>query len=180
MWTSNLTSVPWNSQVVLVSLLGQSVGASVWSSVYVKAVTIPAALATVFLIDRWGRRPLQIWGFAGRGASLLTLGAILLFTPHPAFLVVITLMGLAFVFGPAGPDKTIVISPAEQFTTPVRGTGEGLSEMAGRLGGIVGVAGYGTLYALWGAGAGLLFFGFACVAGAMVSLLWLQETRPQP
>ncbi len=56
-----------------------------------------------------------------------------------------SLMILAYFFGPAGPDKTIVNAPVEQFATAIRGTGEGLSEMAGRIGGVIGISGYGLL-----------------------------------
>jgi len=62
--------------LILIWLLGVSAGTSAWSSVVVKAVTIPAALLTVWLIERWGRRPLQIYGFGGRAASLLILGGV--------------------------------------------------------------------------------------------------------
>lgn len=163
---------------ILVGLLGQSIGTSTWSSVLVKAVTIPSALVTIFLIDRWGRRPLQIFGFIGRALSLLILGIMILTIPHPPFYFVVGFMMLAYMFGPAGPDKTIVIAPAEQFNTPIRGTGEGLSEMAGRLGGIVGTVGYSMIYAIAGNGGGLLFFGTACAIGSILSIQWLQETRP--
>lgn len=163
--------------LILVSLLGTSVGSAAWSSVVVKAVTIPAALLAVWLIDAWGRRPLQIFGFAGRAVALLLLGAMLLIERTVPVPVVAALMVAAYVFGPAGPDKTIVIAPAEQFSTRWRGTGEGLAEMAGRAGGVVGIAGYGLLSALWGAGAGLLFFGAACLFGTALSLA-LVETRP--
>jgi hypothetical protein len=165
--------------LILTALLGVSEGTSAWSSVVVKAVTIPAPLMTVWLIERWGRRPLQIWGFLGRALTLLTLGGLLWVLPQLPLMVVAGLMGLAYVFGAAGPDKTVVIAPAEQFATTVRGTGEGLSEMAGRIGGMVGIAGYGFLYALWGSAAGLLFFGAACALGTIVSLA-LQETRSAP
>lgn len=164
--------------IILIALLGVSAGTSAWSSVVVKAVTIPAALLTVWLIERWGRRPLQIYGFLGRALALLTLGALLLILPKVPFFIAGGLMVLAYIFGPAGPDKTVVIAPAEQFATKVRGTGEGLSEMAGRIGGVVGISGYGFFDAIWGPGAGLVFFGVACALGTLVSL-GLQETRPQ-
>jgi MFS family permease len=163
--------------LILISLFGASIGTAAWSSVLVKAVTIPAALCTVWLIDRWGRRPLQIFGFAGRALALLTLGVLFIWDHHVPIPLLAALMVAAYFFGPAGPDKTIVITPAEQFQTPWRGTGEGLSEMAGRIGGVVGIAGYGFVSALWGTGAGLMFFGMACALGTLLSLR-MQETRP--
>lgn len=163
--------------LILISVFGTSIGTAAWSSVLVKAVTIPAALCTVWLIDRWGRRPLQIFGFAGRALALLALGLLFILDRQVPIPLVAALMVAAYFFGPAGPDKTIVITPAEQFQTPLRGTGEGLSEMAGRIGGVVGIAGYGVVSALWGTGAGLIFFGGACAMGTLLSLK-MRETRP--
>lgn len=163
--------------LILVSLFGTSVGTAAWSSVLVKAVTIPAALCTVWLIDRWGRRPLQILGFGGRAVGLLLLAALYLTSRHLPLPLIAALMVLVYFFGPAGPDKTIVIAPAEQFSTPWRGTGEGLSEMAGRIGGVAGIAGYGLISSVAGVGGGLLFFGAAAALGTVLSL-GLKETRP--
>ncbi|MCY0898289.1 MAG: MFS transporter [Firmicutes bacterium] len=163
--------------MVLVALWGHSLATAAWSSVAVKAVTIPSALLTVWLIDRWGRRPLQIFGFLGRALSLAILALLFWRTPHVPVVVLAALMGLVYVFGPAGPDKTVVIAPAEQFSTRVRGTGEGLSEMAGRIGGVVGIVGYGMLAAVGGVALGLGFFAAACVLGTVVSLA-MPETRP--
>lgn len=163
--------------LILISLFGSSVASAAWGSVVVKAVTIPAALCTVWLIDRWGRKPLQVFGFAGRAIALVILGSLYLIDRRVPLPVVAALMIAVYFFGPAGPDKTIVIAPAEQFATAWRGTGEGLSEMAGRLGGVVGIAGYAFISALWGTGGGLLFFGLASVLGTLLSLS-LKETRP--
>lgn len=163
--------------LIMISLFGSSIADASWSSVIVKSVTIPAALCTVWLIDRWGRRPLQILGFSGRALALITLGTLFLCFHHIPLVIVAILMIATYFFGPAGPDKTIVIAPAEQFSTSWRGTGEGLSEMAGRIGGVVGIAGYGFLSSVFGVGAGLLFFGIACALGALLSLR-LHETCP--
>ncbi|MCY0879785.1 MAG: MFS transporter [Firmicutes bacterium] len=164
--------------LVLVALWGHSLASAAWSSVAIKAVTIPAALATVWLIDRVGRRPLQVYGFLGRGLALAVLAALYWRDPHVPSAILAGLMVLVYIFGPAGPDKTVVIAPAEQFQTRMRGTGEGLAEMAGRLGGVVGIAGYGALAAWGGVAAGLGFFAVASGLGAVVSLAMV-ETRPR-
>jgi hypothetical protein len=165
--------------LILGALWGTSVATAAWSSVVVKAVTIPAALCTVALIDRWGRKPLQVLGFAGRAIALGVVGGINLVDPRAPLVLSVGGMVAAYFFGPAGPDKTTVITPAEQFATPWRGTGEGLAEVAGRLGGVVGIAGFGLASAWWGAGAGLIFFGGVSALGALVSMM-LDETRPLP
>jgi hypothetical protein len=163
--------------LVLPGVLHISLAPAAWSSVAVKAITVPAALATVGLIDRLGRRPLQIWGFLGRGLPLIILGWWLLQGTQGSPAAVIGLLALAYAAGAAGPDKTTVITSAENFPPESRATGQALAGAAGRFGGIVGIVGYGILASLWGPGAGLLLFGAAALLGFIVSALALPESR---
>ncbi len=190
-----LSSVTWLSYQVsdqgltmflplmLVTVFGTTVAGAAWHSVLVKAVTIPAALFTVMLIDRWGRRPLQVWGFWGRALGLLLLGALLLWGPsplrsHPAWTTAAwILLVIAYAFGAWGPDKTTVITTAERVTTSVRASSQAIAEASGRVGGIIGIAGYSFLAAVWGPGAGLLFFGAMALVGTIISQATLPETK---
>ncbi len=168
--------------LMFVTVFGTSVAGAAWHSVLVKAVTIPAALLTVMLIDRWGRRPLQIWGFAGRTAGLIGLGVLLFAVPslrnHPDMVSAAwILLVVAYAFGAFGPDKTTVITTAERVSTEVRASSQAVAEASGRVGGIIGIAGYAFLSALWGPGAGVMFFGVMALAGLIISQLTLPETK---
>ncbi len=156
--------------LILATILSRSAANGALGATLVKAVTIPAALLTVLLIDRVGYRPLQLAGFAGRGVALGVLGILLLVTTHLPVAVGMALLGLAFFFGAAGPDKTIVIAPALAYPTTMRASGQGLSEAAGRVGGIVGVTGYGILAGIAGPGAGVLLFAGTCLLGYALTL----------
>lgn len=168
--------------LMLVTLLGTSIAGAAWHAVLIKAVTIPAAALTVATIERWGRRPLQVWGFWLRGLALVGLtgeigvwglarvdrgwtGALLW-----------TLLIVLFAAGAWGPDKTTVITAAERSPTSVRATGQGIAEAAGRLGGLVGIAGYSALVPLGGMAAGLAFFAVLTMLGAVISQFTLPET----
>ena len=89
----------------------------------------------------------------------------------------IGLLLAAYFFGALGPDKTIVISPAEQFGTGIRATGQGIAESIGRAGGLAGVLGYGILSALYGPWAGIMYFGIFAIMGLLVSFA-MRETGP--
>jgi len=163
--------------LLLVTALGTTAAGGALGAVGVKLVTIPAALIAVVAVERLGRRPLQLFGFAGRGIALVTLGALLLAGRRSPILVG-GVLAVAYFLGAAGPDKTTVIAPAESFPTEMRASGQGAVEAAGRLGGIVGVTAYGLVATWWGPGAGLLVFGAAALLGAGVTGLWMAETRP--
>lgn len=171
--------LPW----MFVSIFGTSISLAAWHSVIVKAVTIPAALITVWMIDRVGRRPLQLWGFWGRAAALLLLGTLLLAIHgnigHHQNLVGVAwvLLVLAYAAGAVGPDKTTVITTAERMPTEIRASAQAIAESSGRLGGIVGVLGYSFLSALWGPGAGLIFFGAMAAIGTILTWSFLPETQ---
>jgi predicted MFS family arabinose efflux permease len=163
--------------LLLASVLGSSAAAGAAGATAVKAVTIPAALLTVLLIEHVGRRPLQAVGFMGRALAFGLLGLLLVFFVHVSGILVGVLLAAGYFFGAAGPDKTTVIVPAESFTSATRGSGQGVAQASGRLGGILGVTLYGILASVGGPGAGVLLFAGTSLLGGVLSLAALSETR---
>ncbi|XP_057975566.1 probable inorganic phosphate transporter 1-9 [Malania oleifera] len=103
--------------------------------------TIPGYLATVYFIDRVGRRPIQIAGFLALAVLFSILGAMYrrLSCTNAGFIL---LYGLTFFFANFGPNTTTFIVPAELFPARLRTTCHGLSGAAGKLGAIVGAVGF--------------------------------------
>lgn len=164
---------------LLLSLVwGQNASQSGATALTVKLLSLGAGLLTVSLIDRWGRRPLQLLGFLGRGLALLPLGLAIVLGYSLPFWVAGTFLAVALAFGALGPDKTTVITASERFDTPIRSTGQGESEMVGRFGGVVGV----LLFGFFGGGSGLgdtiLVFSLVALLGALLTALTLPETKP--
>ncbi|WP_298207697.1 MFS transporter [Ferrimicrobium sp.] len=163
--------------LLLVTMLQTSASSGAFDAALVKAITIPASLVAVVLIDRMSRRSLQITGFVGRAVPLCLLGLALVYDLHLSPLAIGLLLACSYFFGAAGPDKTTVISPSEYAAPEIRASSQGLSQASGRLGGIIGVTGYAILVTVAGPGAGLLFFGIACLLGAGVSLAALPRSN---
>ncbi len=157
--------------ILLVSLIGNSFYSADTGSVIVKFFTIPASLITVVLISRVGRKFLQSSGFFFRSIMLGILGFLLAWNVTVPSYMSVLLLGGAFFFGALGPDKTTVISPAESFSTSVRGTGQGVSEMFGRMGGLTGVIAYGYLRLLT-PGVGLIFLSLTCALGFIMTVVF--------
>ncbi|MGC8487709.1 MAG: MFS transporter [Clostridia bacterium] len=149
-------------------------------SIVVKSLSLAGGAATVLVIDRWGRRPLQLTGFLGRGIALLPLGLVLALGGRLPIAVAGVLLTVALAFGAMGPDKTTVITTAERFPTAVRSTGQGEAEMLGRVGGVAGV----LLFGFFGAGRGLgwtiTVFAVVALVGGLITWLTLPETKPSP
>jgi putative MFS transporter len=158
--------------IILIPYIGASFSGGALGSVLVKIFTIPASFLTIILINRVGRNFLQMFGFLSRGILLGLLGVVLFMGVHIAAFAIVGMLGGSFFFGALGPDKTTVTSPAESYPTEIRGTGQGISEAFGRIGGLVGVLGFGT-FSLIGAGFGIMFLSLTCILGFIFSVFFI-------
>lgn len=145
-------------------------------SVFVKIFTIPASFLTFMVINRVGKGFLQVMGFILRAIFLALTGFVFYLSMSVSGYVIITLLGLAFFFGAMGPDKTTVIMPADNYPTEIRATGQGMNEALGRIGGIVGVLGFG-LFSVIGIGYGLWFLSATCFAGFLFTAVFIGSRR---
>jgi len=127
----------------------------------------PGYFLAAAMIDRMGRKSIQILGFAMMAATF----AALAFIPGVDRLVVpfLILYGISYFFTEFGPNATTFVYPAELFPVMGRTTGHGIAASAGKLGGFIGV----FLFPILMSWKGLL--GAESVA-ALVSLLGIAIT----
>jgi PHS family inorganic phosphate transporter-like MFS transporter len=103
---------------------------------------LPGYYATFFLIDVWGRKPIQLMGFTALTVLLAALAGIYP-GPNPTFDQVpkteafFALYCLANFFTNFGPNVTTFIIPGEIFPTRYRSTGHGIAAASGKIGAIV-------------------------------------------
>lgn len=98
------------------------------------AGSIPGYWAAVFTIDSFGRKPLQIGGFALLTILFAVIGFRLHDLSETALLVLYVVA--QFLFN-AGPNTTTFIVAGECFPTRYRSTGHGISAAMGKLGAII-------------------------------------------
>lgn len=111
---------------------------------------IPGYWCTVFFVDRLGRKPIQIGGFAMLTIIFCIIGFFFKSLP-PGGLV--ALYCLANFFSNFGPNTTTFILPGEVFPTRYRSTGHGISAAAGKTGAILSQALIGPLRNIGGTDA---------------------------
>lgn len=129
------------------------------------------------MIDRFGRRPLQIFGFLGMGTALVLLALV---GAHPGTVLLLGLFA-AFQFASnAGPNTTTWIVPAELFPTRLRATGQGAATAFSRLGAVLGVLLLPDLVIWIGLAATLTIVAATSVAGAVATTVLLPETARRP
>jgi MFS transporter, PHS family, inorganic phosphate transporter len=102
----------------------------------VSVFAVPGYIVAILLLDKVGRKSIQIMGFAIMALMFLLIGVIPgVSTTLAPFLI---LYGISYFFTEFGPNMTTFIYPAELFPTEVRTTGHGISAGAGKLGAFIG------------------------------------------
>jgi len=115
--------------------------------------TVPGYWFTVFLVDRMGRKKIQIMGFTILTILFLILGIWyhqILNTSIELFIAIFTLTQFFTNFGP---NATTFIIPGEVFPTRYRSTAHGISAASGKLGAIVAQVGFSQMKDIGGKNA---------------------------
>ncbi|MBE7217500.1 MAG: MFS transporter [Caulobacteraceae bacterium] len=136
---------------------------------------LPGYLIAAALIDRMGRKSIQVLGFAmmavSFGAMALVPGIEKLIFP---FLIV---YGLSYFFTEFGPNATTFVYPAELFPVKARTTGHGVASCAGKLGGFLGVFLFPILMHWRGLLAAESVAALVSLLGIVVTVTMLPETK---
>ncbi|KAH9812143.1 inorganic phosphate transporter [Melampsora americana] len=123
------------------SLMNVSIGNIVLSI----AGLIPGYWVAFAFIDSWGRKPIQIMGFAALTSLFIIMGlAYHQLVDHSLHLFVV-LYCLANFFQNFGPNTTTFVIPAECFVTRYRSRSHGISAASGKFGAILAQLGFATL-----------------------------------
>uniref|UniRef100_A0A0E0LB37 H(+)/Pi cotransporter n=1 Tax=Oryza punctata TaxID=4537 RepID=A0A0E0LB37_ORYPU len=180
---------PWFPPAAQVNAFREAFNVAKFQAVIAIASTIPGYFAAVLLIDRAGRRRLQMAGFLLMAVFLFALAGPYdgYWRDHATHAGYIVLYSLTFFSANLGPNTTTFILPAELFPARFRSTCHGLSGAAGKLGALVGSIGF-----LWasqqkdGAAAGhlpgngmmyaLFVLGGICLLGLALTYAFTPET----
>ncbi|WP_069807971.1 MFS transporter [Vulcanisaeta thermophila] len=108
--------------------------AGIYTQLYIAlAFLVPGYYVAALIVDRMGRKAMQIMGFAIVGTAYLAMALLLrhgLVIPS----LILALYGLVQFFTNVGPNVTTFILPTELFPTRYRTTGHGIAAGSGKLG----------------------------------------------
>jgi MFS family permease len=136
---------------------------------------VPGYLVAAAMMDRIGRKPIQVLGFAMMAASFLAIALIPgIETLIYPFLII---YGISYFFTEFGPNATTFVYPAELFPVQARSTGHGVASAAGKVGGFIGVFVFPILLAWNGLPSAELAAAVASLAGLGVTAWLLPETK---
>ena len=106
----------------------------------ISAIALPGYICACIFIDRIGRWNLQVGGFTAMVVAYIITGVAIHLGAAPWLNLLV--FGLTFFFTNFGPNTTTFIIPSEIYPSSVRATCHGMSAAAGKMGAIVGAAGF--------------------------------------
>jgi MFS transporter, PHS family, inorganic phosphate transporter len=137
---------------------------------------IPGYIVAILLLDKTGRRSIQILGFAMMALMFLIIGFVPYIADHA--LPFLLLYGISYFFTEFGPNTTTFIYPAELFPTDVRTTGHGIAAGAGKLGAFAGAFLFPDFLAVTlGLNRAMVIAGVAAALGMLLTIATLPEPR---
>jgi len=108
--------------------------AGIYTQLYVVlAFLVPGYYVAAFLVDKMGRKAMQIMGFS-MIATVYLIAALMLRNSIIIPTAILALYGIAQFFTNVGPNVTTFIMPTEVFPTRYRTTGHGIAAGSGKLG----------------------------------------------
>ncbi|KAJ7494612.1 inorganic phosphate transporter [Mycena galericulata] len=113
---------------------------------------IPGYYASFFLIDSWGRKPIQLMGFTVLTVLFIIMGFGYdkLIETTPGKNTFVFLYCLTNFFQNFGPNTSTFVIPGEVFPTRYRSTAHGISAASGKLGAIVAQVGFSQMVNIGG------------------------------
>ncbi len=163
----------------LASLFGFSgvYAATKVSALVLLLFAVPGYWIAVALIDREGRKLMQMIGFLVMGVAFLVLsiyGSALLSFASAAFLAI---YGMTFLFTNYGPNTTTYVYPVETYPTSIRATGHGIAATFGKLGAALSALFFPIIINAIGKFSLLGALGGIALVGFFATLLLLPETK---
>ncbi|XP_073010832.1 probable inorganic phosphate transporter 1-10 [Typha latifolia] len=134
---------PWFPPANHLNAYEEAYNVAKFQAIIAVASTLPGYFASVYFIDRIGRRKIQMIGFFFMAVFLFALAG-----PYDKYwhdhtnAWFIILYALTFFFSNFGPNVITFISPAELFPARFRSTCHGISGAWGKVGAIIGSIGF--------------------------------------
>lgn len=149
----------------------------VMATIGVGLVNFLVTILAMALIDRWGRRPLLVLGFAGTAGSLLLIAVATAFPQvfSPWMIVAALFVYIASFAVSLGPLPHVMMS--EVFPLAMRGAGMGMASVSNWGFNFVVVLLFPILLGSIGLGATFTVFAVICLAGIVFTLVRVPETN---
>jgi MFS transporter, PHS family, inorganic phosphate transporter len=137
---------------------------------------LPGYFVAIALLDKSGRKNIQVMGFGLMGLAFLLIGLIPGVATHAWPFII--LYGFSYFFSEYGPNTTTFVYPAEIFPVEVRTTAHGISAGLGKMGAFAGAYLFPDMLASsMGIRGAEIVAGVVSVAGLFLTMALLPEPK---
>ncbi|CAE7361286.1 PHT1-8 [Symbiodinium natans] len=147
-----------------------------WQMTVLALIGLPGYYMSVWLMDRWGRKNIQLQGFA---FMALLYGSLAIWMEemeeYPVTLLFV--YGLTYFFSNFGPNSTTFILPSESFPTEVRSTLNGFCAASGKLGAVVGSSMFKPIIGAMGTSFVFLCCAACAAIGIVITVFCVDDRR---
>jgi sugar porter (SP) family MFS transporter len=154
---------------------GFNVAAILINIVYIGSVNLLATLVAIKTVDRWGRRPLMLLGFAGLAVLFLVLGACYGLQSRGVHVLLLVLASIACYAMSLAPITWVLI--AEMFPNRIRGAAVSVAVTALWAACLVLTQSFPILRQRLGPSFTFWIYAAICVVGFVLCKLRLPETK---
>ncbi len=150
-----------------------------YSALIFSVAAFPGYWIATFTLDRIGRKPIQLTGFAIMALSYGII-AIAYHTLAANIAMFLAIYGVSYFFVMFGPNVTTFVYPPEVFPVTTRGLGAGMSAAGGKTGAFIGTFADAIILGTNAAAHLPILFtilGIFAVAGFFMTLILLPETK---
>jgi PHS family inorganic phosphate transporter-like MFS transporter len=138
---------------------------------------LPGYLLSVYGMDRWGRKRIQMIGFAVMAATFIAIA--ILGDATSVLVPFVALYAVNYFFTEFGPNTTTFIYPAEIFPVRIRTTSHGIAATIGKVGAAVGTFSFPLLQSAYKLPGPMWVAGVASLIGLLITWRFLPEPRGQ-
>ena len=138
---------------------------------------LPGYWLATFTMDRIGRKPIQVVGFAAMAVTFLVIGVFHELATAAYLSEFLAVYGLSYFFIEFGPNVTTFVYPPEVFPVSTRGLGSGMAAAGGKTGAALGTVVDVYILATGGLGTLFLVLGILALVGLVLTILLLPEPK---
>jgi len=150
-------------------------GSAMGSAAVIGFFNMIFTLVAIWKIDKWGRKPLLIWGFVGLSFSLMSIGWLFYSSSSSNFLLGSFIFYIAVFAATLGPGVWVVL--AEIYPTKIRGRAMSLGTLSLFLGSTFVTQTYPILRESLGIGITFFLYGLAMLPAAFFVKKFVPETK---
>ncbi len=132
-------------------------------------------IVAIWKIDKWGRKPLLVWGFAGLSIVLMLIGCLFFFHTGANLLLGSFIFYIVIFAATLGPGVWVVL--AEIYPTKIRGRAMSLGTLSLFLGSTFVTQTYPILRESLGIGMAFFMYGLCILPAAYLVNRFIPETK---